>query len=180
MKNIVLLTGSARRDGNTDLLASAFIEGAKEAGHSVFRFDAAEKNIDDCKGCDCCFSNGQACVYDDDFRELAPRLEEADLLVFATPLYWFTFSTSIKAAMDKMYAFIVGQRPMAVKQCVLLVCGEDKKRSAFDGIVASYKTMLAYKGWQDAGQIVVTNVLHKGEIENTNALDEARQLGRRL
>lgn len=180
MKNIVVVTGSARKGGNTDLLASAFIEGAEEAGHSVFRFDAAEKNIGDCKGCDLCFSTGHACVYNDDFRELAPMVEKADVLVLATPLYWFTFSAAIKAAMDKMYAFVCAKRQPVVQEAVLLVCGEDKKRSAFDGIVASYEIALAYAGWQDAGQIVVTDVLHKGDIKKTDALEKARQLGKNL
>ena len=86
-KNILVLTGSPRSNGNSFMLADAFIKGAEEAGHRVQRFDTARKQIDGCRACNQCFKHGKACLFDDDFNSLAPILKEAEVLVLATPLY---------------------------------------------------------------------------------------------
>lgn len=92
-KNILILTGSPRIGGNSDLLAEAFAKGA-------------------------------ACSFHDDFNLLAPMLEEADALILASPIYWFSFPSEIKAAIDKLYAFLIGGKPLKIKECMLLTCGE--------------------------------------------------------
>ena len=100
-KQILILTGSPRPNGNSFLLAEAFKKGAEEAGHTVHRFDTAHVEIDGCRACNQCYQHGKACVFDDDFNLLAPHLEKADVLVLATPLYWFSFPAQLKAALDK-------------------------------------------------------------------------------
>ena len=125
-KNILVLTGSPRSNGNSFMLADAFIKGAEEAGHRIQRFDAARKQIDGCRACNQCFKHGKACLFDDDFNSLAPILEEADVLVLATPLYWFSFPTQLKAALDKFYAFMAGGRPLKIKECALLVSADQR------------------------------------------------------
>lgn len=179
-KNILVLTGSFRKGGNSDLMADAFIEGAAESGHEVIKYETADKHIDGCRACDTCFSKGTACSFQDDFNELAPLLEKADLIVFATPLYWYTFPTKMKAAIDKLYSFIVGKRPLKIKECMLLVCGEDKDEERFDGIVKSYEFIADYEGWKDIGELIIPGVSNKGDIKNTNALERARKLGLNL
>ena len=121
MKNILILTGSPRVGGNSDLMADAFQKGAESAGHKVIRYEAGRNAILPCRACESCFSNGKACVWDDRFsNELAPLIEEADVIVLATPLYWFTFPAQLKAAIDKMYSFIIGERNIAGKEAFLL------------------------------------------------------------
>ena len=121
MKNILILTGSPRVGGNSDLMADAFQKGAESAGHKVVRYEAGRNAILPCRACEACFSNGKACVWDDRFsNELAPLIEEADVIVLATPLYWFTFPAQLKAAIDKMYSFIIGERNIAGKEAFLL------------------------------------------------------------
>jgi hypothetical protein len=87
-KNILLLTGSPRRYGNSDRMAEAFTKGALDAGHNVMLFNAGRKEIGGCKACKECWSKGEPCIYRDDFDEVAPLLEEAEVILFATPLYW--------------------------------------------------------------------------------------------
>ena len=118
-KNILILTGSPRPNGNSFILADAFAKGAEAAGHTVRRFDTAPAEIDGCRACNQCFKHGNACVFDDDFNILAPRLEEADVLVLATPLYWFSFPSQLKAALDKLYSLRVGKRSLNIRECVL-------------------------------------------------------------
>ena len=84
-KNILILTGSPRKGGNIDKLADAFISGAEQAGHTAVKYATATKNIMGCKACNRCFSKGTACVFSDDFNELAPLVEQADRIVFAMP-----------------------------------------------------------------------------------------------
>ncbi|MDL2281066.1 flavodoxin family protein [Selenomonadales bacterium OttesenSCG-928-I06] len=117
-KNILVISGSPRVGGNSDALAEAFIEGVKKAGHNVELFQAGQKNIKGCMGCEQCYSKETACVVNDDFNELAPMLEKADTIIWVTPVYYFTFTASIKAAIDKMYAFAISGRSLQKKQHV--------------------------------------------------------------
>ena len=177
-KNILVLTGSPRKDGNSDKLADAFIAGAQQAGHTTVKFTTADKNIKGCIDCRTCFSKGSACSIPDDFAQLAPLLEKADMIVFSTPLYWFTFPVQLKAAIDKFYSFIIGKRPLQVKECVLLVCGGDTDLHSFDGVVTSYKLIADFLKWKDSGIIIVTGLHDKDEILKTDGLQRAEALGK--
>lgn len=179
-KQILLLTGSPRRKGNSDLMAEAFIESATHAGHTVTVFETATKHINACRACDACFSKGKACVFNDDFNELALLLEKSDAIVFCTPLYWYSFPAQLKAAIDKFYSFIVGKRTMNIKECMLLACGEIGDAQVFDGLLKSYELIAKDCNWKDCGHLVVTGVNEKGAILKTNALQEIRKLGEKF
>lgn len=176
-KSILVLTGSPRVRGNSDLLAEAFMKGATKAGHEVVTCEAGKKNIMGCKACDTCYSKGKPCSFDDDFNSIAPLMEKADVIVFITPLYWFTFSTQLKAAIDKMYSFIIGGRELKIKESMLLVCGEDDDESVFDGIINTYKQIACYQKWTDKGHLIVPGVLNKGDILSTEYLVVAEEMG---
>jgi multimeric flavodoxin WrbA len=181
-KNILVLTGSPRKNGNSDKLADAFIKGALSEGHAVTKFETSRKAISGCKACKTCWSNGKPCSFKDDFYELATLLESADVIVFCTPLYWFTFSSQIKAAIDKMYAYVGKncQHPLKIKECILMVCGADKGMKVFDGIIATYREIAHYMKWEDKGVLAVPEVSEKGAIEATDALMQAEVLGKSL
>jgi len=176
-KNILVITGSPRKNGNSDLLAGAFIKGAEKSGHSIVRFDAGRKKISGCIACNKCYSKGTACVFKDDFNELAPLVEKADMLVLVSPVYWFSFSAQIKAALDKFYALIVGKRTINIKENVLLACAETDDMTDFDGIVRSYELVNRYMEWSDRGRLLVPNVNNIGDILKTNTLEEAEKIG---
>lgn len=178
-KNILILTGSPRRYGNSDLMADALREGALEAGHTVDKVETAYKHIQGCKACNACFSHGKACVYDDDFSNIVPLLEKADVLAFTTPVYWFSFPAQLKACIDKMYAFLVGNRPLTIKEAVLLACAEDDE-TAFEGLTASYRHICAYCQWSDRGTLLIPSMKDKGDVKKTDALGRAKELGRAL
>lgn len=179
-KNILILTGSPRVGGNSDLLADAFIKGATKAGHDVIKCEVGNKNIMGCKACDTCYSKGKPCSFDDDFNSIAPLMEKADVIVFTTPLYWFTFPTQLKAVIDKMYSFIIGGKELKIKESMLLVCGEDNDESVFDGIVTTYKMIAQYQKWTDRGNLIVPGVLNKGDILSTKYLVLAENMGQNI
>ena len=178
-KNILIITGSPRKKGNSEMLAEAFARGARSNGHTVAVFEAATKNINGCKACGACWSKGRACFFTDGFTDLEPLLEQADVVVFASPLYWFSFSTQIKAAIDKMNAYDSERalRPLKVTESALLVCGAGENSNIFDGIIATYKSMLEYMHWKNMGIIAVPGVQEKGDIPDS-ALEQAEQLGK--
>jgi len=178
MKKILVITGSARTKGNSDLMAEAFIMGASSAGHDTMKYNAGKKDIKGCKACNTCFSKGKACSFDDDFNELAPLLENADAIVFATPLYWFSFPSNIKAAIDKLYSFIIGGKALNIKESMLLVCGETNDESEFEGIVKSYEQIAAFEKWLNRGHVIVTEVNNIGDVLSKNVLGNIEQLGK--
>ena len=118
-KNIVVITGSPRKNGNSFALTDAFVEAAKKKGHEVVRYDAAFMNVSGCRACDTCYKTGKACSFDDDFNVMAPDILNADGIVFTMPVYWYTMPSQIKAVLDKMYSFVVGEKDISGKKCAL-------------------------------------------------------------
>lgn len=177
MKKILVLTGSPRKNGNSDMMAEAFIKGAEAAGNEILKVSTGNKDIKGCKACNTCFSHGKACSFQDDFNELAPRFEEADALVIATPIYYYSFPSELKAAIDKLYAYAISGRELKIKECLLLVCGETDKESDFEGIIKSYELIAAFEQWQDRGHVVATSVNNPGDIAKTGILADIEQLG---
>ena len=97
-RNIVLLSGSPRKDGNTDKLASAFIEGAESSGKTVKTFRVADMKIGGCVGCKVCFKQGGVCVQKDDMTQIIDVLRKADTIVFASPVYFFCHVGTIEVS----------------------------------------------------------------------------------
>ncbi|MDO4574140.1 MAG: flavodoxin family protein [Planctomycetia bacterium] len=177
-RNILIITGSPRRNGNSDLLAKAFAEGAKEAGHKVKFFSASKDAVLPCQACDKCWKKGNACVFDDGFRKLEKLLPEADTLVFATPLYWFAFSAQLKAAIDKLYAFVNEKcpTPLKVRETFLIVSAETDEKKDFGGVQKTYKSILQYMKWKNLGELYACELGPKGSVSQ-EYLDVAKQAG---
>lgn len=180
-KDILVLTGSGREGGNSDLLAEAFARGAREAGHNVEIFACGRKDIHGCQHCEGCWSSGEPCVIEDDCSSLWPLLEKAQLLVFCSPLYWYNFSGQIKCAMDRIYPYSKKDRlrDLRVQECMLLMCGESPLLRSFAGPAEAYRQMLGYKHWKDRGRLFVTGVDEFGEMAGHKALETAQEMGRK-
>jgi multimeric flavodoxin WrbA len=179
-KNILVFNGSPRTGGNSDLLVDAFIKGATKAGHEVEQCEVGKQSTIGCKACDACYSKGKPCSFDDDFNRIASLMEKADAIVFITPLYWFTFPAQLKAAIDKMYSFIIGGKELNINESMLLVCGEADDESAFDGIISTYQMMAYYQKWTDRGHLIVPGVRNKGDVLTTKYLALAEEMGRNI
>ena len=174
---ILVLTGSPRKNGNSNTLADNFIKGAEEAGHEIVRFDAAFKEVHPCIGCNSCGMNGP-CVFKDDFEFVRQHIVDADMVVFATPMYYFGISAQLKAVIDRFYA-INGQihRP---KKAALLMTYANTAASEAEPIKSHYKTLLNYLGWTDAGQIIASGVWPAGAVNHTDYPRKAYELGKSL
>lgn len=176
--NIVVLTGSPRRNGNTNYLAERFIAGAQENGHSVFRFDCATHKVAGCMACNRCGMD-EECVLKDDFEAVRPHLIEADMVVFVTPMYYFGFSAQLKSVIDRFYA-INGRIKGAPKKTAFLMAYANTVKSEAQPMLLHYQTLAQYLGWEDMGTVVAPGVWTAGSIKNTRYGEEAYRLGKNI
>ena len=175
---IVVLTGSPRKNGNSAYLAEQFIKGAEESGHEVFRFDSALQNVHYCTGCLACGYNGP-CVIRDDFDILSSHLVSADMIVFATPIYYYGISGQLKTVLDRFNAFNNHIKDKNKKSAFMVVCANASADTA-DPILHHYKALCGYLGFQDMGTVVAPGVYRDGDIKQTNYGEEAYQLGKSI
>lgn len=175
--NILVLTGSPRENGNSNTLAEHFIRGATEAGHTVQHFDAALHSISPCIACNSCGMDGP-CVMDDDFEVVRPMLLVADMVVLATPMYYFGISSQLKALIDRFYS-INGRLHVHKKAALLMTYANTSEREAAP-ILLHYEVLLDYMGWEDAGRVVAPGVWTEGSVKRTKYPQMAYELGRSL
>ncbi|MGN0665852.1 MAG: NAD(P)H-dependent oxidoreductase [Huintestinicola sp.] len=173
---IVVLTGSPRKNGNSNLMADAFIKAAEEKGHNIVRFDTAQMNVSGCRACQSCFRTGRACSYEDDFNIMAPDIETADGVVFIMPVYWYSIPAQLKAVMDKFYSFMIGEKDIAGKQCALIVCAADDDTNTFDGVRFTYEKSIELMKWTSVGEVFIAGVNNEGEVLNTNGAQRVASL----
>ena len=102
MKNILVIQGGGRVKGNTSQLIDNFVRGAEESGHSVEVISLIKNEVKGCLGCNAC-RNGKPCVQKDSFNDIVPKIKAADCIVFASPLYFWTISSKIKAFIERFY-----------------------------------------------------------------------------
>jgi len=178
-KNVLVLTGSPRKGGNTQLLAEAFAQGAREAGCELSIIHAAEKHIRACLGCNGCFETGGVCVQkDDDMAPILQSYREADVVVFATPVYFFGVTAQLKLLIDRTYALLpAGKQKKDV--VVLATCGNGDA-AVCAPTVAMFREMIHFSGATEKGLILAAGLHKPGEIAGRPELEQARALGRSL
>ena len=101
---IVMITGKPPPARHLGPAGGCVYPGAQEAGHTVFRFDAAFQELHPCRACERCHNTDKGCIYKDGMEELNPHLLEADLVAFASPIYYYDWSAQLKLAIDRFYA----------------------------------------------------------------------------
>lgn len=191
MKQILILQGGGRPRGNTAQLAQAFARGAREAGHRVDLISLNQIQVNGCLGCNACRYE-KPCVQKDDFNSLVPKIMEADLLVFASPLYFWTISSKLKALIERFYAIAQEDTDPPLgryerypqKDCALLMTSADQFFWTFEQAVSYYQFALVhYIGFHDRGMLLAggcgdTN--GKPRIQETSYLDQAYEFGRTI
>ncbi|MCI8436343.1 flavodoxin family protein [Oscillospiraceae bacterium 44-5] len=179
-KNIVVITGSPRKNGNSFAMTDAFIQAAQAKGHTVTRFDAAMMKIGGCRACETCYKTGKACSFDDDFNTIAPAILEADAVVFTMPVYWYSIPAQIKGVIDRLFAFVVGGKDIAGKECAMIVCCEEEAMDVMDGVRIPLERSAALMKWKMVGEVLVPGVLNTGDIEKTDGCAQAAALAEKF
>ena len=173
---VTVITGSAHKKGTSALLADKFIEGAKEAGHEVFRFDAAFENVKPCLGCEYCSSHNSECVHKDSMNTLGDKLIETDLVVFVTPLYYYTMSAQIKAVIDRFHA--KNAKITGNKKAMLFATSYGTDDWTMEGLEKTYEGTLRFMNWEDAGKLFATGCPVREMLEQTDFPNQAYELGK--
>lgn len=175
MGKIIVLVGSMRKGGNTDLLAQSFAKGAGK-NNTVEIVSVADYNVNPCIGCNSCFTReGNQCFQNDDMTEIYKKLKTADMVVIASPVYFYGISAELKALIDRLHTPM--RNEFRIKKLALLLAGAATLPELFDAIKLQYRLVLNFFHLEDAGMVLVRGVKDIGDIKETNALDEAYDLG---
>ncbi|MBR6263643.1 MAG: flavodoxin family protein [Prevotella sp.] len=176
--NILILAGSPRKGGNTDMLVEAFVKGAIPR-HRVEVVSVNDYKISPCMGCNACFKNGQhACVQKDDMPVIYEKMSKADVLVIASPVYFYGLSAQLKAIIDRCHNPL--RDTFRIKKMALLLVGAASLPELFDSILVQYRLCLNFFKMEDAGHVLVRGAKEKGDVKNGDALQEAFGLGQRI
>ena len=178
-KKIVILNGSPRKNGNTSALTAAFKRGAEEAGNTVTEFHLSDMNINGCLGC---WGGGKdaahPCAQRDDMEQIYPAYREADVVVLASPLYYWFVSGFLKNAFDRLFAVAEcdGYRNPK-KESVLIMAAEG---AGFEESEYWYDRIEWHIGWKSLGKILCGHVTQPGDIDGKPELCEAYDLGKSI
>ena len=178
MKIVVINSSPHSEEQSTSrYLAAKFVQGAKDIGHEVFVFDAANEKTHPCKGCDQCGMDG-ACIFDDAIEtKLMPKMLKADLLVLVTPLYYFGMSAQLKTIVDRFYSRTTR---LSNKKSMIIATAWNSADWTMEALQTHYETLVRYMSWQDVGQVWATGCGSRSMVERSEFGDTAYKIGAAL
>lgn len=177
-KNVLILSGSPRKGGNSDLLCDEFMRGAQEAGHNVEKIRVSEKKIAPCSACYYCRQSEGVCAYKDDMAEVLQKMIDADVIVLASPVYFYSIDAQLKAVIDRTVA-----RWLEVenKEFYYIVTMADEETGSADTTLACFRGYAeCVKGAREMGVVIGSGVYEPGKVKNTAAMAEAYEMGKRV
>ena len=177
-KKIVILNGSARSNGNTAALVAEFARGAEESGAEVTRIDLGKLDIHPCLGC-CCGGKDEnsPCVQKDGMTEIYPAVRDSDVVVLASPLYYWNLSGQLRTCFDRLFALEEGGENLLRghgRAGALLMAAEGH---GFDDVPTYYRHLMEQLRWQDLGQVLAGGNMNAGDIAGKPELEQAYRLG---
>lgn len=173
-KKVLILSGSPRKGGNSDILCDEFMKGAKENGNEVEKIRVAEKKIGCCRACYACKETGK-CVIKDDMAEVLQKMIDADVIVLASPVYFYSINAQLKALIDRTVA-----RWLEVKnkEFYYIMTAADKEKQSMETTLACFRGYAdCVNGAKEMGVIYGTGVYEKGKVKDTKAMRKAYETG---
>ena len=175
MSNIIILVGSMRKNGNTTRLVQSFAEGAVQ-NNNVEIVYVADYNVNPCIGCNSCFVREvNKCFQDDDMVKIYKKLRNADIVVIASPVYFYGISAQLKAIVDRLHTPM--RNTFHIKKLGLLLVGAAQLPNLFDPILMQYQMVLEFFKLESIGTVLVRGVNDIGDIDGNSALKEAYDMG---
>lgn len=177
-KSVFIVSSTPRKGGNSDILAEAFAKGALDAGHRVEKANVKDMDLRFCTGCLACQrENAAGCVLKDGMNGLYGRVSSSDVLVFATPIYYYEMSGQLKTFLDRLNPLF--PKKNAFKKVYLLATAADTEESAADGAVKGVQGWIdCFDGVEFAGVVKGLGMEAAGEAAGSSAYEEAYRLGR--
>lgn len=173
-KKVLILSGSPRKNGNSDILCDEFMKGAVEAGNEVEKIRVAEKNIGYCRACYAC-KNGP-CAIKDDMTEVLQKMIDADVIVLASPVYFYSIDAQLKALIDRTVARWLEVKDKEFYYIVTAADGEEEAAETTINCFRGYADCV--NGAKEMGIVYGMGVYEKGEVKNTKAMLEAYGMGK--
>lgn len=178
MKKVLILSGSPRKGGNSDLLCDEFLRGALESGNSAEKIRVSEKKVGYCRGCYYCEANGGECVNRDDMKEILQKMIDADVIVLASPVYFYSIDAQLKTVLDRTVA---RWTEVKNKEFYYIMTAADEARESMHTTLACFRGYAdCVEGAKECGVIYGTGVYERGEIRNKPAFSEAYTMGKRV
>ncbi|MBQ6182630.1 MAG: flavodoxin family protein [Clostridia bacterium] len=174
-KKVLILSGSPRKGGNSDLLCDEFMRGALDAGNEVEKIRIAEKKIGYCSACYYCQKSGGVCAKKDDMAEVLQKMIDADVIVLSSPVYFYSIDAQLKTVIDRTVA-----RWTEVKDkefYYIVTCADDERESQERTLECFRGYAECVEGAKEMGLIYGIGVYTPGEIKDTPAFKEAYELG---
>lgn len=177
-KKIIILSGSPRRGGNSDILCDEFMRGAKESGNEVEKIRVSSKKVVPCSACYYCRDNGGTCVYRDDMADILQKMIDADVIVLASPVYFYSIDAQLKAVIDRTVA-----RWLEVKnkEFYYIVTMADEAVSSADTTIACMRGYAGcVEGAVEKGIIIGNGVYEPGTVKDTQAMEKVYTMGKNV
>ena len=180
-KKIVVLNGSPRSKGNTSALVREFTRGAEEAGHTVTEFFLDGMDIHGCKGCFGGHSSRECpCVQKDDMGRIYPAVRTCDVVVLASPLYYWNLSGQLRTAVDRLFALVEGDgnllRGNSRASCLLMAA----EGNGFEDVLTYYDHLMEHLRWTNLGHVLAGGNGDVGDIDGKPELQAAYELGKSI
>ncbi len=177
-KKVLILSGSPRKSGNSDILCDEFLRGAQQAGHEVEKIRVCEKKIAPCTGCYFCNSHGGECARKDDMAEVLQKMIDADVLVLASPVYFYSINAQLKAVIDRTLA-----RWLEVKNkefYYIVTMADEEVQSANTTLACLRGYAACVQGAMEKGVIIGSGTYEPGAVRATPAMEKAYQMGKQV
>lgn len=176
-KKVLILSGSPRKSGNSDLLCDEFMRGAMEAGHEVEKIRVQEKKVACCTGCYACENTG-ICAIKDDMGEIMQKMIDCDVMVLASPVYFYSIDAQLKAVIDRS---VCRWTEVKNKEMYYIMTAADEEKTSMETTLACFRGYAdCVEGASEKGVIYGTGVYRAGEVKGTKAMQEAYEMGKRI
>ena len=178
MKKVLILEGSPRANGNSCILSGEFARGAEEAGHSVEKVLVARKKLSGCLGCNACYRSGGVCVQKDDMAEIREKMLEADVIVLASPIYFYSMTAQMKTLIDRTYAFF---NELKGKTFYFIITCAATDASFTETMLASLRGFTCcVPEAKEGGVVLGIGAMEAGEVRTSTAMQQAYEMGKNL
>lgn len=176
-KKVLIISSSPRKGGNSEILCSQFKRGAEESGNAVEIISLREKKIAPCMACDACKKSGGVCVQKDDMNELLAKVKAADVIVMATPVYFYSVCSQLKMFIDRLYADYTKIENKDMYFIVTAAAG----KPALERTVECWRGLIdCLPGAEEKGIVYGNGLWAKGEAEGSDAMKEAYEMGKNI
>lgn len=177
-KKVLILSGSPRRGGNSDLLCDAFMKGALEAGNEVKKIFVRDQKIAPCNACGYCMAHGGVCVLQDDMADILEKMHWADVIVLSSPVYFYSIAAQMKMVIDRTFA---QWTQLKGKELYYIMTAAEDTATVMDGTLACFRGFSAcLEGAVEKGVLYGKGVYDVGDVKGTSYMQEAYEMGKNV